>query len=92
MDPASWLSVKTTSISIADPAHPIPSETIVIEWETIQGIRFAKHWKVLRRGIRVAESTVEETKLNSGLKPDFLATKPSDLKPVFATSKRLSSR
>jgi len=92
LDPASWLPIKTTSISLADPAHPIPSETIVIEWETTQGIRFAKHWKVLRSGVRVAEATVEETKLNRGLKVDDLSAKPSDLKPVFSNSNPLPSR
>lgn len=92
LDPASWLPVKTTSISLADPAHPIPSETIVIAWEAIQGIRFAKHWKVLRSGVLVAEATVEQTKLNSGLKLDDLSAKPSDLKPTFSNSNRLPSR
>ncbi len=84
LDAASSLPVKTTSISLADPAHPIPSETVVMEWETVQGIHFAKHWKVLRNGIRVAEATVEQTKLNGGLKLEDLAAKPSDLKPVLS--------
>jgi len=84
LDAASSLPVRTTSISLADPAHPILSETVVMEWETVQGIRFAKHWKVLRNGIRVAEAMVEQTKLNGGLKLEDLAAKPSDLKPVLS--------
>ena len=76
--------VKTTSISLSDPTHPIPSETEVSEWETVQGIRFAKRWKVLRSGVRFAEAMVEETKLNAGLKLDELAMKPSDFKPVLS--------
>ncbi len=83
LDPVSWLPVKITSISLADPANPIPSETITTEWETIQGIRFARRWSVFRSGVRVAEATVEQTRLNSGLKPADLAAKPSDLKPVL---------
>jgi hypothetical protein len=83
LDADSSLPVKTTSISLSDPAHPIPSETVIMEWETVQGIRFAKHWKVLRSGIRVAEITAEQTKLNGGLTLEDLAEKPSDLKPVL---------
>lgn len=83
LDPVSWLPIKTTSISLADPAHPIPSETLTTEWETVQGIRFSHRWSVFRSGIRVAEATIEQTKLNSGLKPADLAVKPLDLKPVL---------
>jgi hypothetical protein len=81
LNPASSLPVKTTSISLADPTHPIPSERVVVEWETVQGIRFAKHWKVLRNGIRVAEATVEQTKLNGGLKLEDLAASLLTLSP-----------
>jgi hypothetical protein len=84
LDPVSHLPVKTASISLSDPAHPIPSETIVTEWETVDGIHFARHWKVLRNGIRVAEATVEQTTLNTGLKIEELAKKPSDFKPVLS--------
>jgi hypothetical protein len=84
LDPVSSLPVKTSSVSLADPAHPIPSEEVTTEWETVQGIRFARRWSVSRSGVRVAEATVEQTKLNSGLKPADLAAKPSDLKPVLS--------
>ena len=84
LDPVSYLLVKTASISLSDPAHPIASETVVMEWETVQGIRIAKHWKVLRSGIRVAGASVEQTKLNVGLKLEDLSAKPSDLKPVLS--------
>lgn len=84
LDPASWLPVKTTSISLADPAHPIPSETVTTEWETVRGIRFARRWSVFRSGVRLAEATVERTTLNSGIKPSDLAVKPPDLAPVMS--------
>lgn len=85
LDPVSWLPVKTTFTSLADPAHPVPGEEVVTEWETVQGIRFAHHWTVFRGGVRVAEATVEVTKLNSGLKPEDLAAKPADLKPELSS-------
>lgn len=83
LDPVSSLPFKTASISLADPAHPIRSETLTTEWETVQGIRFGRRWSVFRSGVRVAEAVVEETKLNSGLKPADLAVKPVDLNPVL---------
>jgi hypothetical protein len=84
LDPATSLPVKTASISLSDPAHPIPSETVITEWETVQGVRFPKRWSVLRSGVRVAEATVEETRLNSGLRVADLAAKPADSRPVLA--------
>jgi len=88
VDPVSWLPVRTTSISLADPAHPIPSETVTTEWETVQGIRFARRWSVFRSGVRIAEATVEQTRVNNGLKPADLAAKPHDLRPVLSTPAR----
>ena len=85
LDSASSLPAKTTSISLADPNHPIPSDEVVAEWETVQGIRFARRWSVFRSGVRVAEATVEWTKVNGGLRPADLLSKPPDLKPVLSS-------
>jgi len=85
LDPVSSLPVKTTSISLADPAHPIPSDEVVMGWETVQRIHFAHRWSVYRSGVRVAEATVERTTVNSGLKAADLAAMPPDMKPVMAS-------
>jgi hypothetical protein len=55
LDPSSWLPLRTTSISLSDPSHPIPSESVTSEWETVNGIRFPHRWTVLRSGTKVAE-------------------------------------
>jgi len=81
----SSLPITTAFISLSDPARPVPSEEVVAEWETVQGIRFARRWSVFRSGIRVATATVDETRLNSGLEPTDLAAKPSDFKPVLSS-------
>jgi len=86
LDPVSSLPAKITSISLSDPAHPTPSEEVTTEWETVQGLRFARRWTVFRSGIRVAEATVERTTVNTGLKPVDLAAKPPDLKPVLSST------
>ncbi len=35
LDPASFLPTKVTSISLADPAHPIPSDEVTTEWTAV---------------------------------------------------------
>ena len=85
LDPASFLPTRITSISLADPAHPIPNEEVTNEWETVQGLRFARRWTVFRSGVRVADATVERTTVNSGLQHADLAAKPPDFRPVLSS-------
>lgn len=40
LDTATWLPLRETSISLSDPAHPVPSETRIREWMTVRGVRF----------------------------------------------------
>jgi hypothetical protein len=84
LDPVSSLPVKQTAVSLADPDNPVASETRFDQWAAFGGVMFAQRITILQRGKRVADITVEQTKLNGGLKPDQLAQKPSDLKPVMA--------
>ena len=70
-----------TPLSLADPAHPTPSAEVVGEWETVQGIRFARRWTVFRSGVRVAEAIEARHAVNAGLKPADLAAPPPDSKP-----------
>lgn len=85
LDPVSLLPVKTTALSLADPAHPVSSDEVIAEWETVKGIRFARRWTVYRSGVRVAEAIVERTGVNNGLNGRSLAVKPADMKPVMAS-------
>jgi hypothetical protein len=85
LDAVSSRPVKTSSISLADPAHPVASDEVITQWETVQGIQFARRWSVFRSGIRVADATVERTTVNSGLKSADLAAAPADLKPVLSS-------
>ena len=81
-DPQSGLPVRTTSISLSDPAHPIPSEEAIAERETVAGIRFVKRWTVLRSGVRVAEATVLQTTVNGGLNlADLVKPPPAAVTP-----------
>jgi hypothetical protein len=84
LDPVSWLPVKQASISLADPAHPTTSENQFKEWMTVHGIRFPRRVWILHDGVRLADITTEEIKLNGLFREADLATKPSDLNPVLA--------
>lgn len=84
LDSAS-LPAKITSISLSDPAHPIPSDEVMAQWETVQGVRFARRWTVFRSGVRVADAIVERTKVNSGLSQIDLEAQPPDFKPVLSS-------
>ena len=84
LDKVSLRPVKQTSISLADPSHPVSRETRFAEWETVQGIQLPRRIIVFEGDARVAEIAVEQVKLDSGLKPAHLATKPSDLMPVLS--------
>jgi hypothetical protein len=81
LDPSSWLPTKESSVSLADPAHPVPSETLVKEWMAVQGVNFPRRVWVLHGGIRLADIETKAIALNSRLNPTELARKPSNLKP-----------
>lgn len=81
LDPRTWLPVKEASVSLADPAHPVPSETQFREWITVQGVEFPSRIWVLHSGVKLAEITSEQINLNTGIQPSVLAVKPADLKP-----------
>ena len=81
LDPRTWLPVKMTSISLADSAHPAPSETQIRAWTAVGSIRFPKQVWILHNSVRLAEITNQRIKFNTGLQPDELAVKPAGLKP-----------
>ncbi|HJZ77909.1 MAG TPA: hypothetical protein VKE51_39545 [Vicinamibacterales bacterium] len=85
LDPATWLPLKKSSISLSDPAHPTPSDDVTKEWEMVQGIRFPRHWVVFRGGMRVAEALDARHAVNTGLRLADLAAKPADFKPVLSS-------
>jgi len=76
--------VKQTILSLADPSNPVPTETRFDTWETVGGVRFAGSISIFQDGKKLAEITVERTKVNSGIKPSDLAIKPPNLSPVMS--------
>jgi hypothetical protein len=84
LDPVTFLPVKETDISLSDPNHPMPSESRLEQWPTIDGVKFPQRITKFQGGRKLAEIIVEQIKLNSGIKAGDLAIKPPDLKPVMS--------
>jgi hypothetical protein len=84
LDPVTFLPVKETDISHSDSNHPVPSETRLEQWRTIDGVKFPQRITKFQSGRKLAEITVEQIKLNGGIKAGDLAIKPPDLKPVMS--------
>ncbi len=84
LDPVTSLPVKETDISLSDPNHPAPSETRLEQWLAIDGVKFPQRITNFQSGRKLAEITVEQIKLNGGIKAGDLAIKPPDLKPVMS--------
>jgi len=83
LDPVTFLPMKETDISLSDPNHPVSSESRFEQWQAIDGVKFPQRITKFHSGRKVAEIMVEQSKLNSGIKPADLAIKPPDLKPVM---------
>ena len=86
LDPTTFLPVKRTLLSLADPNHPVSSQMMVFEqWESVHGLKFPYRRSNFHFGKKLAEITTEQIRLDSGIKLEDLATKPNDLKPVMCS-------
>jgi hypothetical protein len=84
LDPATFLPVKNSAISISDTGQPIAQEMHLEQWTAVEGIRFPHRSINIHDSVKRAEITVESVKLNSGMNPADLALKPANLAPVIA--------
>jgi hypothetical protein len=83
LDPNSFLPIKQTAASHGRPSRAKPTETRFEEWKMVQGIQFPHRISMIKNGKPLALIIVDQIKLDGGLKPEDLATKPSDLNPVI---------
>ena len=85
LESGTGLPVKATTLSLADPGHPVPSETRFEEWQIVQGVRFPGRMAIFRNGVRLVEITTERIELNKGLRQGDLSAAPADLNPVLSS-------
>ena len=83
LDPRTFLPIKQASISLSDPSHPVPAENRFDHWVIVGGIKFPERTSVYHSGMKRAQITVEQTRINSGIRTEDLLVKPVDLKPVL---------
>jgi hypothetical protein len=50
-------------------------------WKEISGVRFPTHRVSYHSNVKRGEVTTEDIRVNSGLSPDDLAAKPTDMMP-----------
>ena len=81
LDPVSSLPVKQTDAPRKGSSGRGETETHFEQWKMVQGIQFPHRISIIKSGTPIAEITVDQIKLDSSLKPDDLATKPTDLNP-----------
>jgi hypothetical protein len=85
LDPTSSLPVKQTHVPRKGAPESVQEETRFEDWRLVQGIQFPHRISILRAGAKIAVITVDQIKLDGGLKPDDLAKKPRDLNPDLGT-------
>jgi hypothetical protein len=84
LDSATWLPATSASVSLANPDGPVSAEMHIEGWTKVAGVLFATHRANFHNGVKLAEMTDEGTiRVNAGLMPIDLATKPPDFAPVI---------
>ena len=84
LDPATWLPLKSNSVSLADPNRPVPAEMRLEEWSVFDGIHLPTKRANYHSGVKLAEEVSQGAiRINGGLRPEELMTKPADFMPVI---------
>ena len=81
LDPATNLPLKSAGVSLADPDHPVPTEMHYDGWREVSGVRFTTRRVSYHSGVKRGEVTTEDIRVNAGLRPQDLVTKPADGAP-----------
>lgn len=84
LDPGTWLPLKSSSVSLADPNRPVPAEMRLGQWSVFDGIHFPTKRANYHSGAKLAEEVSQgPIRINCGLRLEDLATKPANFAPVI---------
>lgn len=86
LDPATWLPIKSSGVSLANPDRPVRAEMHYEAWTTVEGIRFPTKRANYHAGLKLGEITDAAIRINVGLTPEQLGRKPADLMPDIPRS------
>lgn len=81
LDPATWLPVRTSGVSLANPDRPVQAEMRYEAWTEVKGVRFPTKRANYHNGLKLGEITDAVIHVNTGLKPQELSARPPDLAP-----------
>jgi hypothetical protein len=86
LDPQSARPITMRTLTPITATRTVWGETRIHEWQTIAGVQFPRRFEAFLNGARLADLTLEDTRVNSGLSPTELAARPADLRPVIDRS------
>jgi len=81
LDSTTWLPIKSSGISLANPDRPVRREMHYEAWTTVTGIRFPTRRINYLEGLKLGEITGSAIRINGGLSPEQLGRQPSDFMP-----------
>ena len=81
LEPAGWLPVKTSGVSLANPDRPVAAEMRFEAWTEAGGVRFPTKRANYHNGVKLGEITEAVIHVNVGLTSRELAAKPPDFSP-----------
>jgi hypothetical protein len=81
LDPATWLPVKSSGASLANPDRPVRTELRYQAWTTVAGIKFPTKRANYHNGLNLGEITDATIRVNLGLTLEQLASKPPSFAP-----------
>jgi hypothetical protein len=81
LDPGTWLPVKSSGLSLANPDRPVQAEMHYEAWTTVAGIHFPTKRANYHNGLKLGEITDATVRVNAGLTLEQLAAKPPDFAP-----------
>jgi hypothetical protein len=84
LDPATWLPIKSSGVSLANPDRPVQAELRYEAWTTVAGIHFPTRRANYHAGLKLGEITDATIRINIGFTPEQLKTKPADFMPEIS--------
>ncbi|HZI56188.1 MAG TPA: hypothetical protein VFF39_05410 [Verrucomicrobiae bacterium] len=81
LDPATWLPISTSGVSLANPDRPVQAEMRYEAWTNVAGIRFPTKRTNYHNGVKSGEITDAGIRVNVGLKPGELSARPTSFAP-----------
>jgi hypothetical protein len=81
LDSTTWLPIKSSGVSLANPDRPVQAELHYEAWTTVAGIHFPTKRANYHAGLKLGEITDATIRINVGFTPEQLSAKPADFMP-----------